>query len=110
MATSKYIYPLLFSLVLLPLSSISLPANATEASAETVFQQSQQTQISQPFNINIASAEEIAGGLKGIGLKKAHAIVEWRENNGKFTSIEQLSEVKGIGEKTVMLNKSKISL
>jgi competence protein ComEA len=61
-------------------------------------------------NINHATAIDIAVMLKGIGLKKAEAIVEWRKVNGKFTHIEQLTEVKGIGDKTLSLNKNKISL
>ncbi|EGG94561.1 hypothetical protein IMCC1989_2644 [gamma proteobacterium IMCC1989] len=52
----------------------------------------------------------ISDHLKGIGLKKAQAIVEWRKANGKFISVEQLTEVKGIGEKTVQANKGKIAL
>lgn len=62
------------------------------------------------ININTASADLIAASLKGIGLKKAEAIVEWRSVNGEFTSIEQLVEVKGIGEKTVEKNASRIVL
>ena len=57
--------------------------------------------IAAPVNINQANADEIATALKGIGLKKAEAIVAYREQVGAFTSIEQLVEVKGIGEKMV---------
>lgn len=49
-------------------------------------------------NINTASAEEMQSMLKGVGLKKAQAIVEYREQHGKFKSIEQVKEVKGIGD------------
>jgi competence protein ComEA len=51
-------------------------------------------------NINTASAAELAG-LKGIGDAKAKLIVEYREKNGPFKSVEDLSQVKGIGEKMV---------
>lgn len=61
-------------------------------------------------NINVDSAETIANGLKGIGLKRAQAIVAWREANGAFTSKEQLMEVKGVGEKTWLANESKLGL
>ena len=57
--------------------------------------------IAAPVNINQANAAEIATALNGIGLKKAEAIVAYREQVGAFTSIEQLVEVKGIGEKMV---------
>ncbi len=39
--------------------------------------------------------------LPGIGEKKAKAIVEYRKNKGAFRTIDQLSEVNGIGKKTV---------
>ena len=55
----------------------------------------------EPVNVNSASAEEIAAALKGVGMSKANAIVEHRENNGDFTSVEQLLDVKGIGMKTL---------
>lgn len=64
----------------------------------------------QSVNINQADAEKISSVLKGIGLKKAQAIIEWRKANGKFTRVEQLLEIKGIGEKTLAANKAKISL
>lgn len=52
-------------------------------------------------NLNQASAEALAKSLKGIGLKKAQAIVALRESQGAFTSVDQLTQVKGIGSKTV---------
>ena len=55
----------------------------------------------EPVNVNSASAEEIAAALKGVGMSKANAIVEHRESNGDFTSVEQLLDVKGIGMKTL---------
>lgn len=61
-------------------------------------------------NINTANAEEIAAELKGIGLSKATAIVEYRKANGPFKTIEQLTEVKGIGLKTVEQNRQDIQL
>ena len=61
-------------------------------------------------NINTADAEQIAQELKGIGLSKATAIVTYRVENGPFKTIEQLSEVKGIGLKTVEKNRQEILL
>ena len=55
----------------------------------------------EPVNVNSASAEEIAAALKGVGMSKATAIVEDHENNGDFTSVEQLLDAKGIGMKTL---------
>lgn len=64
----------------------------------------------QAVSINSANAAAIADAMRGVGIKKAQAIVEWRNKNGKFTSIEQLLEVKGIGEKTLAANKGRIKL
>lgn len=61
-------------------------------------------------NINTASAEEIATMLNGIGDKKAQDIVEYREANGSFKSLDELTQVKGIGETTVEKNKQRILL
>jgi len=61
-------------------------------------------------NINQASAEEISKELKGIGLTKATAIVTYRKQHGPFKTLEQLTEVKGIGLKTVEKNRDEIVL
>jgi competence protein ComEA len=47
-------------------------------------------------NINVASAEEL-DALKGIGPVLAERIIEYREANGSFQSLDELSEVSGIG-------------
>lgn len=61
-------------------------------------------------NINTATAEEIADALKGIGLSKAQAIVEYRESHGAFQHIDELVNVKGIGLRTVDENRDRIQL
>jgi len=59
-------------------------------------------------DVNTADAETISAELKGIGLSKAQAIVEYRQKHGPFRSADDLSLVKGIGERTVELNRSDI--
>ena len=61
-------------------------------------------------NVNSASAEELADGLKGVGKTKAAAIIEYRNVNGKFMHIDELVNVKGIGIRTVDLNREVITL
>ncbi len=51
------------------------------------------------ININTASASELAENLKGIGEAKAEKIVSYRQEKGKFLSIEEIKNVKGIGDK-----------
>ncbi len=64
----------------------------------------------QPVNVNTASAEEIADSLKGVGLSKARLIVAYREANGSFAHIDELVNVKGIGIRTVDMNRDRILL
>nr|WP_318539024.1 ComEA family DNA-binding protein [Terribacillus saccharophilus] len=64
---------------------------------------------SEKININQADSEELTE-LNGIGEAKAQAIITFREENGPFTSIEQLTEVPGIGEKSLENMKDQISL
>ena len=61
-------------------------------------------------NVNTADAAAIAQELNGVGAKKAQAIVEYRQANGDFKTIESLTEVKGIGLKTVEKNRDLIEL
>ncbi|RQW63224.1 ComEA family DNA-binding protein [Vibrio viridaestus] len=61
-------------------------------------------------NINVASAEEIAAKLIGIGPSKAQAIVTFRQEHGLFSSVESLADVKGIGAATVNKNRERITL
>ena len=63
-----------------------------------------------PVDINTADAETISEELTGIGLSKARAIVEYRKKHGPFRSADDLSLVKGIGERTVELNRADIKV
>ena len=49
------------------------------------------------IDLNTASAADLTR-LPGIGEKRAQAIVDYRESSGPFQSVEELTEVKGIGE------------
>ena len=59
-------------------------------------------------NIHTADAATIAGDLKGIGLKRAQAIVEYRSKHGPFRSADELSQIKGIGAKVIQKNRADI--
>ena len=61
-----------------------------------------------PVNINTADAQTLSKNIKGVGLKKAQAIVAYREKNGEFKKIEDLKKVKGIGARLLEKNSGSI--
>lgn len=61
------------------------------------------------ININTASAEELAT-LEGIGDVTAENIVQYRDANGPFATIEDIKNVKGIGEKKFEKIKERIAV
>jgi len=61
-----------------------------------------------PVNINTADAETLSAELQGVGISKATAIVEYRKANGPFKSPSDLAAVKGIGARTVEINREHI--
>ena len=62
-----------------------------------------------PVNLNTATAAQIAT-LPGIGPKAAERIIEYRQKNGGFKKIEELMNVKGIGEKSFLKLKPLITV
>lgn len=66
--------------------------------------------VAGPVNLNTASAQELAAKLHGIGQSKAEAIVAHREAHGPFTQVEQLLNVKGIGQSTLDRNRDIIQI
>ncbi len=67
-----------------------------------------QNVFAESVDINSADAQTIAENLKGVGLKKATRIVEFRIENGPYRSIDDLTKVKGIGPKILEKNKANI--
>lgn len=83
---------------------VAFPALAESQICELNPQQQAQAKV----NINTATVEVLSTQLKGIGKAKAEAIVEWRQINGQFASLDDLDEVKGIGAGIIEKNKEKI--
>jgi competence protein ComEA len=79
------------------------PAKSSSRSAAAV------SDASAPININTASAAEL-DGLPGIGAKTAARIVEYRQKNGPFKKIEELMNVRGVGEKNFLKLKDRITV
>lgn len=60
-------------------------------------------------NINTASVDEL-NAVKGIGPSKAKAIVDYREKNGPFKSVDDLKEIKGFGDKSIAKLRGELSV
>jgi comEA protein len=60
------------------------------------------------INLNTATAAQITS-LPGIGPKTADLIIQYRQKNGGFKKIEEIMNVRGIGEKSFLKIKSRIT-
>ena len=65
--------------------------------------------VSTPVNINTATVAQLEG-LPGVGTRTAQLIVEQRQKNGGFKKIEELMNIKGIGEKSFLKLKPMITV
>lgn len=63
-----------------------------------------------PVDINKADAPTLAQSLDGVGIARAQAIVEWREQHGPFRAADDLTSVKGIGKAMVEKNREFIQV
>lgn len=86
--------------VLLTLSLFIFSASTASFAADGKNEAMSSVQSSSQLNINTASNEQLAS-IKGLGDKKAQAIIDYRALNGDFTSLDQLVNVKGIGQTTL---------
>lgn len=77
---------------------IVVPKVGEEAEAIPAGVTSKETSKEGKVNINTATVEELKT-LKGVGEKKAEAIIEYRKKNGSFKTKEDLMKVRGIGKK-----------
>jgi competence protein ComEA len=92
------------------ISGFSDPVKPQNTLQRPVAAQVAESPASALVNINQADAATLADRLNGVGLKKAQAIVSFREQHGPFKSVEELVNVAGIGEATLEKNRSLISL
>ena len=67
---------------------VETPTTAASGNAGTV---------SYPVNLNTATFEELTA-IQGIGDQRAAAILAYREQIGKYTSVEQIKDIRGIGD------------
>lgn len=86
----------LFAAVL-SLCIASLPLHAQTPKSPTSKVETQFSKI----DLNKADADTLSHSVKGIGKKRAEAIVHYREEHGNFKSIDELSLVRGLGAQFV---------
>lgn len=106
-----YFHSLVFAL----LTSFSLAAFAAPAAKPDVpnapmgVQASTNTQFIR-INLNKADVATLQRELSGVGEAKAKAIVDYRESNGSFASVDELLEVKGIGKALLDKNRERLEV
>ncbi len=61
-------------------------------------------------DLNSADAATLAKELDGIGMARAQAIVEYREKNGRFRSVDEVLNVKGIGPQVLEKNRTNMQI
>ncbi len=65
--------------------------------------------MQQYVNLNQSTIDDLVT-LKGIGHKKAQAIIAYRQQIGAFKSVNELTNIKGIGEKILSDNKGRLKI
>lgn len=97
MKSIKYLFAFMLALGMV-LPNISMANSLHEKSTNHVRAERVDASKKDEATININSADAKAlTSLKGIGKKRAEAIIEYRKDHGPFKSIDDLANVKGIG-------------
>jgi competence protein ComEA len=94
---------LLLVVILSSLVSFTALAATEQTHTKTVLKASEINMV----NINNADVKALSG-LKGIGKKRAEAIIAYRKTNGNFKSADDLLNVKGISKKVIEENKNRL--
>jgi competence protein ComEA len=83
--------------------------SAVSAQSKAAGQTSAKPTVTGTININTASAADLQR-LPGIGAKTAGRVIEYRQKNGPFKKVEELMNVRGVGEKNFLKLKNQISV
>lgn len=73
--------------------------NSSYVDSDTQTNSDAETSVSFPINLNTCTKEELMA-IDGIGDARAEAILAYRDKLGGYTSVEQLKDISGIGDKT----------
>ncbi|WP_319077953.1 helix-hairpin-helix domain-containing protein [Enterobacter cloacae] len=101
-------------------ASPAAKTQSVQSKTDPAAQASAQTKAAEPgksteddgtrVSINTASVEDLARVMNGVGLKKAQAIVSYREEYGPFKTVDDLRQVPGMGSSLVERNLSHLTL
>ena len=100
---------MLLSIVTLSVFVIARPGATGAAQASSGDRAAAKVAIVATVNINTASVKEL-DALPGVGAKTAALIVEYRQKNGPFKKIEELMNVRGVGEKSFLKLKPQLTV
>jgi competence protein ComEA len=91
------------------LAVAAVPPPARAAQAKGAGRPAAKAAVAAPVNINTAASADLEK-LPGIGAKTAERIIEYRQKNGPFKKIEELMNVRGVGEKNFLKLKDLINV
>ncbi len=101
------LFAVVLSLFVLPLT-LHAQTEQVGVVVQPNLSQESKTQESKMIHLNQADVDTLTQSFKGIGRKRAEAMIAYREANGGFKSIEDLALVKGIGKAFVDRNLQKL--
>lgn len=93
---------------LLGITSITFSVNAESQATKPTKSNVEEVVKLELVNVNTANAEQLAT-LPGIGESRALRIINYREQNGKIKSLEELNEIKGFGERSIAKLKGRVT-
>jgi competence protein ComEA len=91
------------------LAALALASAASAAQKEDGEKNGKKVAVATTVNINTASAAELES-LPGVGARTAQRIVDYRQKNGAFKKVEELMNVQGIGEKSFLKIKDRLTV
>ena len=92
---------LIGSMIVLSCSLLSSSSHAEQLAPSSI-------RIQHKINLNTASAKDLLHVVKGIGKKRALAIVQYRQKHGQFRNITDLAAIKGIGLRFVKAHRAEL--
>jgi len=105
----KVLTKAIFTASLAILLSVSTVVTHAKDTSSTTSVNTPAAQQLEKVNLNNSTFDQLVT-LKGIGQTKAQAIIVYRQQVGGFKSVDELTQVSGIGEKIVSQNKARLSL